>query len=744
MTDDPIPHLSSEVPLDADIDPDLQATAGRVRDALHEGSMREAFRADLRARLVAAHAEQVATRAEQVAAAPPATAVEPVVVPLADARSARRRRAARLGWVATAAAAAVVGAVAVQRGLLPGTTPVAVVALSESLGATVDPSGQVSVRFSQPLDHAATVSALKLSPAAALRPSWQGDTLTLTPQHGFAPNTGYVLTVDRSRARTASGAPLAEDVHVVFGTAPGLVVGPPPGPPASLPLATVATTADDSEAVVLRDGSLLMTAAKASAGSGYRQGLVRVTASGASSLGAATDAICVSRSGQSVAYLAPTGHVQQVVMADGYGSVTRAVTVSVDQGSPLGWIGDSEVSFVSGGRLRAVDRAGSVRVLSDTPVDVAHDDVVLAPGGRFVYLAPAKAPGRLVDLTTGAAHPLDGLTAGPAFSADGATVVWVRGTGSSARLASAPSAGGPTTAATLPVADGDAVSDLAVSPDGSHLLYSVVPRSGRPEIRLASLPDGDTLAVSQGSTGESPNWDPSGRRFTVLTHAHGSQQISVAALPASVVDRQASSEATAQTFANAQLSGDRAAQASLVDSSVTLPAATPSDATPSRATVVWVLPTTDGAATARIRLTVDPTPARPRGRQLDETVRLAFPDGQARPRITAVEAGTWAEAPAGPAVTHVDTDAVPGSVLVTFDSDVDPASLSHLTLTTATGQVLPSSASYDSALRTVTLRPKDPGARGRAVLLTVGTGVTDVAGRPAPALEVRVGELPPH
>ena len=57
----------------------------------------------------------------------------------------------------------------------------------------------------------------------------------------------------------------------------------------------------------------------------------------------------------------------------------RQQPVAVDDGSPLGWIDDTEVSYVGAGRLRAVDQAGHVRTLSNAEVDAAHGIVAMSP-----------------------------------------------------------------------------------------------------------------------------------------------------------------------------------------------------------------------------------------------------------------------------------------------------------------------------------------------------------------------------
>src|SRR5205823_2575336 len=119
----------------------------------------------------------------------------------------------------------------------------------------------------------------------------------------------------------------------------------------------------------------------------------------------------------------------------------------------------------------------------------AHDALVLAPGGRYVFwrlvgpAGSASGGGELIDLAAHSSHALPGVAgvAGvPAFSADGSTVAWIDGSGAVPRLASAPSAGGPVRALPLTGVAAGEIVDLGLSPDGVHVAYSVARRGGGP------------------------------------------------------------------------------------------------------------------------------------------------------------------------------------------------------------------------------------------------------------------------
>jgi hypothetical protein len=639
------------------------------------------------------------------------------------------------GWVGATAGAVAAGALVLTYAVpgRPHPLPVDVVALSDVSGAlSADGSAAVRVRFTQPLDHATTLAALHLTPAAALRTSWQGNTLAVAPVHGFAPNSAYVLTIDGTVARTAAGAPLAGDLHVAFGTAPVAGAGPG-GPAAALSRTPVAGAADDAEAVVTLHGSLLLTAARPGPSTGYHSGLVRVSGGTAEKLSTATSAICVSRSGQSVAFLVAGGTGTAVVFASSNGTARTQVPVAVDDGSPLGWIDDAEVSYVGGGRLRSVDQAGHVRTLSNVAVDAAHGIVTISPGGRYVYLARGSgAPGRLVDLRTGAGHELPGITGEPAFSPDGATVVWVDGTTGTPRLRIAAAGGGPVLTAPLPVRRGDTVSDLAIAPGGARLAYSVTSPDGQGQLRLASLPDGTTLAVSTDGAGQSPNWAPSGRRFTVLTFGADGSRIETVAVPAQDTGTRAAAQA-ATAFTDAQLSADTQAQVALTGPGVRPPRLPRL----SRAAVLWTQRATDGTATVRVRLTLDPTTDDPVTRQAEETLTIGPPPSDSGPwTVRAVSVGPFGPAPAGPQLMNLAADATREAATLTFNSDLDPATVrTSVKITTVNGTPLGSTVSYDPANRSVTIRPAQEPTQ--PLIIRITTGLHDIAGHAlATALQV--------
>jgi hypothetical protein len=393
----------------------------------------------------------------------------------------------------------------------------------------------------------------------------------------------------------------------------------------------------------------------------------------------------------------------------------------VDDGSPLGWIDDAEVSFVGGGELRAVDRTGNVRVLSGQPVDAAKDTVVISPGGRYVYLRSATAQGSVIDLTTGAAHALPDVVDQPAFSADGGTVAWFNGSGSTPGLALAPSAGGPVLLLPLPLTQCDQVSDLGLAPSGGRFVYSVHHADGQSELRLAAMDDGATLAVARGG-GASPNWAPDGGSVAVLAGAGQQAEIAVADVPREAASAPDAAMALATAFASAQAERDQGALRALATSGVTvagLPGA-------SRASVVEISLQADGSYRAELRLVVDPTAGHLSARALTEELVLRTVGRGGPLLVTAAAPGELADEPPGPHLARIAAGPAPGTVALTFDADLDPASVRNA-FTVSSGTPLPVVATYDAATRAVTL--SSASRLTGPLTVTVHTGLRDVAGQ---------------
>jgi len=88
----------------------------------------------------------------------------------------------------------------------------------------------ILVKFNQPMDHPSTEAAVQITPATTVAFSWQSNTLSVLPTSGnLAPNTQYQVTIGPG-AKTATGKPLTEPKTITFVTSPPPSPSPSPSP----------------------------------------------------------------------------------------------------------------------------------------------------------------------------------------------------------------------------------------------------------------------------------------------------------------------------------------------------------------------------------------------------------------------------------------------------------------------------------------------------------------------------------
>jgi serine protease AprX len=112
----------------------------------------------------------------------------------------------------------------ISAGLGVDTTPPTVTSVSPPDGASgVGPAANVSVTFSEPMNHAATQAAFSLDSTAVdgTSFSWNGNTMTYNPPADLAPNTAYTATIGTG-ATDSAGNPLAAPQVWSFTTGPAL------------------------------------------------------------------------------------------------------------------------------------------------------------------------------------------------------------------------------------------------------------------------------------------------------------------------------------------------------------------------------------------------------------------------------------------------------------------------------------------------------------------------------------------
>lgn len=327
-----------------------------------------------------------------------------------------------------------------------------------------------------------------------------------------------------------------------------------------------------------------------------------------------------------------------------------------------------------------------------------------------------------------------------AFSGDGTTLVWVSTSGGTSLLREL-GTGDPSAApAVLPGVSGSGIVALALNGDGGILAESLDPggisvvRAGSGTVigtapltatSLAFSPDGASLAaIASGSL--------------VVTAIH---QGSTGNTPVSAC---AGADLVLSQFVNAQVAGSTSQLASLSAPGVDA-AATPAGL--SRGYVVSTGCAAQGPTlSASARLIIDPSGSAP-GQFTDETVTLGKVGGGWL--VSALGIPPLREQGGGPKVLSISvTPSASGAqspaslVTITFDSDLDPGSVSagSLWITGPGGAsvTILSGPTYDPETRQVTLMVA--GTLPAGSLVVVGTSLGDIdGGHPAAQVSYPIG-----
>jgi len=135
---------------------------------------------------------------------------------------------ATLAWAGAAVGVVLIAAVVIYNAANPSTGGFQVDVTSPMAGqSAVRLQQPILVNFNQPMDHQSTQDAVQITPATTVAYSWDANTLAVLPtSNGLAPNTQYQVIVGPG-AKTASGQFLSGPKTITF------VTQPPPSPPPS-------------------------------------------------------------------------------------------------------------------------------------------------------------------------------------------------------------------------------------------------------------------------------------------------------------------------------------------------------------------------------------------------------------------------------------------------------------------------------------------------------------------------------
>ena len=738
-------------------DADLRALAGRIRDTRPEPPLDERFPSVLRAQLMREAEARVPSPENRVAR---------------DARASRQQRSSsprRAGWlpwsrgwnaagvlVVTAAAAAIVLVTTQQPNdhVVTAASPVADT-------HAVSPDNVITVAFSQPMDHNAVVAGLHITPATTVTTSWNGNNLIITPTHHLAGNTSYTVTIAKTAARAANGSTATAPITIAFGTAPTpppapqvapldgsalgpadagavLVAGPdgsviassstgassssPPPTAAASPAATAPAVPVSTPAVSATPSASASASPSASAATATGSSVVRFdTGGGAVSLGPASSLLAVSPDGLQLLSAVSQGSSTAVTLTSTDGRQSTTLTTVNGPVLGLGWLDSGTALVAESDHVESVDLTGTTAALASVPAGTTT--VQFAPTGGMFFAGSPSADGQLLDSHTGQGRTITGSRTDFAFSGDGQVVAWVDATGSSPQLMTSPVSSAAAVA--VPIGHpGDAIGDLALDASGGRVAFIDPSAPAADQLAVESVQTGTLIA--QGSAAAAPLFvDPSNIAFLTTDGnvAIAGLPVTSQAPPNSVPPAAANA---LQAFVDAQASGDSATMTSLAAAGVSI-AATPTGL--SRGYVISVVANPDHSIDATARLIVDASATHPVAQSSDETITLGQNPAGSGYVVTALNVAALRSVSVGPHILGVVPAVVGGqpALLVTFDSDLNPASVaSAVTVTAADGTPLTATTTYDPESRTATVVVNAP--PGTVFHLAIATSLHDVNG----------------
>ena len=564
----------------------------------------------------------------------------------------------------------------------------------------------IFVSFNQPMDHQTTQDAVQISPATTVTFSWDKSsrTLAVQPTSGnLAPNTQYQVTVGPT-AKTASNQALAAPQTITFVTQ-----APTPTPTQPTPRPTPANPLSEKQVVTLNGAPSLIAQWSADSSSIYfvdgKGALVVTTKSGAATViapdGASSPAI--SPAGDRLAYIRGT-KIEVLGFASGKTdevSPTPAPTV-------VGWAKDKLVWAASDGIYTQSDSGKSQ--LASLPATGAVTVLSIAPDGAHVVYQQDKSI-FVLDLGTGKSVQLG--QAGDTFGGwapDGTLLLY--STADHDVVADAQGV----TQSNLPLGEASWSSQDAILLGSDTDLYEV-------------RPDGSHLTKISSGTYRLPLWAPDGSSFA---YVRGSS-LWVAVAPALPPEPTVVDEATTvvKQFMDARLNNKADQATALLDANGKtaygvrgLNLTITGDPHFSRYYILTQQATGTSPDTVRFVVRLVLTHGKLDVSDYEETLTLVRDAGSKQLLID--QASATGRRDLGKSAEVVSVDVAADTIKITFDSDLDPATVTGgVLLLDSKGNQVDATASY--ATRTVTLSGLNltVGTQYRLVVLTT---VRDVLG----------------
>ena len=566
----------------------------------------------------------------------------------------------------------------------------------------------IQVQFNQPMNHATTEAAVTITPATNVAYFWDQNTLTVQPTGGnLAPNTQYQVTIGPT-ATTASGQHLGTRQTITFVTQPPA----PPPTPAPTPKATPSPVLGEKQLASLVGSASLKAQWSADSSSIYY-----VDGKGALNL--------ISTKGGSIQVIAPDG-VTSLAMAPAGDrlayvrgdkiEVLTFATGKTDDLAPnpapvlVGWAKDQLVWAAADGIYAQTNNGSGKLATLPTTGTVAATVLSIAPdGAHAIYLQDLNM--FVLDLTTGKSAQLGQANANfRGWAPDGTLLVYSAGD----NLVVADALGATQT--TLP-ASGEATwsSQDAILIGGDTLLYQV-------------HPDGSNGTRVSNGTYHFPLWAPNATTFAFVRG--GSLWVAVAPtlppIPAAI--DQASQVVSA--FMDARLKGDSNSATTMLDDNGKnsygpgLALVVTGDPRFSRYYVLTQEMASTQPDTARFVVRLVLSHGKIDVASYEETLTLVRDPTTRAFVIDRALGGAHRDLGKGAEVVNVVV--AQDSVKVTFDSDLDPGTITDgVVILDSKGKQVNAAATYSN--RTVTLSGLDL-KEDSTYRLVVSSTVRDVLG----------------
>ena len=613
-----------------------------------------------------------------------------------------------LAWAGAAAGLVLIASVAVYSALQqPGGFNTIVIQSPVDGERSVALEQPILVAFNQPMDHPSTERAVQISPATNVTFAWKANTMAVQPAGGnLAPNTQYQVTIGPT-AKTATGKPLASPQTITFVTQ-----APPTAAATPTPRPTPSPSLGEHQVAALGGATKLSAQWSSDSSSVYfvdgKGALKVVPVKGGTPAVIATDSAsspAISLTGDRLAYIRD-GKVFVLTFATGKTDefdVTPTPTL-------VGWGKDRFVWAAADG-LYSQAGDGSSQQIAGLPATGAPTVISIAPDGAHAVYSQDRDL-FVLDLATGKSVKLgQGNATFQAWSPGGTELLYA-------------------TPDSVIVSDLQGVTQSTLpSGDASWSTQDAILIGGDTDV-LQGRPDGSNLGKLASGTFHSPLWAPNGTTFVFVRS--GSMWAGTAPLLPPAPTPLDDATAVVNKFMQARLDGSSDQASAYLDAGGKaayaaggLNLVVTGDPRFTRFYVLSAEITGEQPDSARFVVRLVLSHGKIDVSNYEESLSLVRDAASKQFVIDQAAVGAHRDLGKGAEVVSVDVDT--DTVKVTFDSDLDPATVTDgVTIVDSKGKQLNATASY--ANRTVTLSGLNlkVGDEYRVVVLT---SLRDVLGQ---------------